>query len=318
MQIKDEQIHEELRAVGCTMRNTAPEDAIAGVFMGTRAMTDQMKGVWDSASVDMEEVSVKRDNGTDLRVCVFRPKNLKSEPVTGLFWIHGGGYVMGAPEQEKAYFEALAIDGDVVIVSPDYRLGLDEPYPAALNDCYLALSWMKENAEKLGIRPDQIFVAGESAGGGLAIATCLYARDQGDISVAFHMPLCPMIDDRMTTASSQDNDAPVWDSKNNRVGWKIYLGELDKKDVPIYAAPARAEDLTGMPPAASYVGTIEPFHDETVIYIDKLKKCGINVTLKEFEGCFHGFESVCPQSGGSKGSLQFYCRILQICAKELL
>lgn len=297
MRVSDESIREELRAVGTTMRNTSSLEEIPGVFAYTSSLTAKMRGVWESSSVTMEQCQITRPDGTDMRTCVFRSVAAENDaPVTGILWIHGGGYVLGAPEQERAYFEAILGRCPAVIVSPDYTLSLEKPYPAAFDDCCMALRWMAENAEALGIRSDQLFVAGESAGGGLTLAVCLHARDKGDVSVAFMMPICPMIDDRMTTASSMDNDAPVWDSKNNQVGWSLYLGELMGHDVPAYAAPARAADLAGMPPAASYVGTIEPFHDEAVELFARLSEFGIEATLKEFEGCFHGFESVCPQS----------------------
>ena len=145
------------------------------------------------------------------------------------------------------------------------------------------------NAEKLGINRKQLFVGGDSAGGGLTAAVCLYARDKGQIPIAFHMPLYPMLDDREITKSSQNNDAPVWNTHANQVAWKLYLKGIEG-EVPYYAAPARATDYKGMPPCCTYVGTIEPFHDETIAYCKALKQEKIPVHLKEFEGCFHAFD----------------------------
>jgi len=123
---------------------------------------------------------------------------------------------------------------------------------------------------------------------GSTAAVCLYARDKGEVNIAFQLPLYPMLDDRMITASSQNNDAPVWNTASNEAAWALYLEGVE--DVPAYAAPARAEDLRGLPPVCTYVGTIEPFHDETVDFVDRLREQGVAVAFKEYEGCFHAFD----------------------------
>ncbi len=156
------------------------------------------------------------------------------------------------------------------------------------------------------MRDDQIMVGGDSAGGGLAIAVSLYARDKNEVAIAFQMPLYPMIDDRMLTLSAADNDAPVWNSKSNLVGWRLYLGELfGKPSVPAYAAPARAADLYGLPPACSFVGGIEPFRDETAAYVRKLRSSCVPVHYKVFDGCFHAFDVMCPKSGVAREASDF-------------
>lgn len=151
-----------------------------------------------------------------------------------------------------------------------HTLAAKAPYPAALEDCYLVLKWMKENAQELGINPNQLFVGGDSAGGGLTAAVCLYARDKGEVNIAYQMPLYPMLDDRMITASSQNNDAPVRNTASNEAAWALYLDGIE--EVPIYAAPSRADNLRNLPPACTYVGTIEPFHDETVDLVNRLRE----------------------------------------------
>lgn len=133
-----------------------------------------------------------------------------------------------------------------------------------------------------------------------------YARDKGEVAIAFQMPLYPMLDDRMTTPSSRDNDAPVWNSKSNYNAWKLYLGDLfATANVPCYAAPARAEDYSGLPPTATFVGDLEPFRDETVLYVENLRKAGVPVSLEIFEGCYHAFEQMCPNAGVSKRAISF-------------
>jgi acetyl esterase/lipase len=223
-----------------------------------------------------------------------------SAPVSGapgLLWMHGGGYGLGIPEvDEGAFREFIRVTG-CVIVAPDYRLSVEAPYPAALEDGYTALLWLKEHAASLGVRENQLMVGGFSAGGGLAAALAIYARDKGEVSIAFQMPIYPMLDDRMITASSRDNDAPVWNTRSNETGWRLYLGSLyGTQEVPAYAAPARLSNHRGLPPSFTFVGSIEPFRDETVDYMERLKEAGVPVTYKVFDGCFHAFDIVAKKS----------------------
>jgi acetyl esterase/lipase len=247
-----------------------------------------------------EQVYLQREDGTQLRICVYSPrKPIQNAP--GLLWIHGGGYSIGVPEQdEKAYIKRFIDWGAGVVVAPDYTKSVEKPYPAALNDCYAALLWLRDNGEKYGINRSQIFIGGDSAGGGLTAALSLYARDKGEVSVAFQMPLYPMIDDR-PTSSNIGNNAPLWNSASNELGWRLYLGPLyGKVDVPCYAAPARSTDYSALPPTFTFVGDIEPFYDETVTYIENIRKSGVPVHFKVFEGCFHAFDMVCPKTNVAK------------------
>lgn len=288
-EIKTEDIHPELRVIGNVIRIVFPNFTefffkLANKFLNVFTMPDLAKGV------QKEEVYIDRADGSRLRLCVYTPENRK-ENVPGLLWIHGGGYGLGAPEQDFLFIEDFIEASGCVIVAPDYMNSPDAPYPAAFDDCYSALLWLKDNGKAYGMRDDQIFVGGNSAGGGLCAAVTLKARDTGDVNIAFQMPLYPMIDDRMITESSQNNDAPIWNSKSNEIAWELYLGELfGTADVPKYAAPARETDYTGLPPTLTYVGTVEPFTDETVIYTENLKNAGVEVMFKTFDGCFHGFD----------------------------
>lgn len=222
-----------------------------------------------------------------------------------ILWIHGGGYAMGSPEQEFYFIKRILKAVDAVVISPEYIRSIEAPYPKALTDCYAALVWLKENAEKLGADPDRIFVGGDSAGGGLCAAVCLYARDKREVNVAFQMPLYPMLDDR-PTRTNQNNSTPCWDTQSNDKAWKVYLGDLYGTDkVPYYAAPARAEDLSGLPPAVSYVGDIEPFYAETVDFMEKLKAAGVKSEYKVYKGCYHGFDVICPDSEPGADAIKF-------------
>lgn len=234
--------------------------------------------------------------GKEIKLLILKPtKNRRPrEETPGILWIHGGGYITGMAEM--VYISramALVKKFGAVVVAPEYRLSKEAPYPAALLDCYAALKYIKNNGAELGINTSQIMVGGESAGGGLAAAVCMYARDKGEVNIAFQMPLYPMLDDR-DTPSSQNNHAPVWNTKRNHIGWKAYLGEFWKKEVPAYAAPARQTDYSNLPPAYTFVGDIEPFYWETLMYIENLKKAGVEAKADVYPNCFHAFDMLLP------------------------
>ena len=210
------------------------------------------------------------------------------------------------PEMDENFIKNFMQTVDCIVVSPDYRLSIEEPYPAALDDCYAALLWMKHNADKLGVRSNQLMVGGDSAGGGLTAALTLYVRDKGNVNVAFQMPLYPMIDDRMTTESSKGNYVPVWNSDLNYKGWKYYLGNrFQTEDVPKYAAPARETDYSNLPPTCTFVGELEVFRDEATIYMEKLKEAGVDTYFKEYPACYHGFDQLVLESRVAKDATKF-------------
>ena len=242
----------------------------------------------------------------DVPLLVVKPTASTRPPAQtpGILWIHGGGYVTGM-SQMVFMSRALRLVQryGAVVVSPAYRLAPKHPYPAALHDCYAALRYLVGRADELGVNSSQIMVGGESAGGGLAAALCLYARDQGKIAIAYQMPLYPMIDDR-DTASSHNNRAPVWNTRRNHRAWKAYLGDLWGTDaIPPYAAPARAEKLAGLPPAYTFVGDIEPFYCETLSYVERLREAGVEAAADVYPGCFHAFDMLLPFKQVSKQAI---------------
>ncbi len=304
MKVKQSMIDKELRAAGTFVKlinNTFTENR----FKLFNKMAEKFKHKMTDASLNTEIKWIDRPNGTKLRICIFRALTPKVN-VPGILWLHGGGYGLGVPEQSFAMVKRLIENSGGVVVAPDYRLSVEAPYPAALEDSYLALIWMRDNADELGIRENQLMVGGESAGGGLTAALTLYARDKGEVSIAFQMPLYPMIDDRMNTNSAVSNNAPVWNSKSNYNGWKLYLGDLFKSDnIPCYAAPARATDYTNLPPTVTFVGELEPFRDETMVYVKHLKEAGCAVDFKVYKGCYHGFDTICPSAKVSMEAIAF-------------
>lgn len=165
---------------------------------------------------------------------------------------------------------------------------------------------MYNHSDEYKIRKDQLIIGGNSAGGGLTAALSLYARDKNEVAIAFQIPLYPMLDDRMDTESAKDNDAPVWNSKSNYIGWKLYLSDLFGTDnVPTYASPARASDFSNLPPTLSFVGDIEPFYDETILYMEKLRKNGIPVHFEVYKGCFHAFDFIGSNTNIAQEAISF-------------
>lgn len=284
------EIRKDLRLYGHLMKlmpeMNDPEKIRKMDLMAQKAM----RGKWIGLLTVMTEEYIPRRDGSFMRVCIVRSKHEKAGEKTGVLWIHGGGYATGMPEQCFGFADRFLKDGSAVMILPDYRKSHEEPYPAALEDCYTALSWMRARAHQLQIREDQLFVGGESAGGGLTCALTQLARDIGEISISFQMPLYPMIDDR-DTETNVNNSAPVWNTEKNRAAWRMYKGT--DEDVHPYCAPARQTDYTDLPPAFTVVGTAEPFLAETRTYFRHLYEADVPVMIREVPGAFHAFDMLC-------------------------
>ena len=230
-----------------------------------------------------------------MRLLILKPTVSKQprEKTPGILWIHGGGYAVGmAGMVFMSRAKRLVTEYGAVVISPEYRLAGKTPYPAALEDCYAALLYLKEHAEVLGCADDQIMVGGESAGGGLTAALCMLARDRGEVNIAFQMPLYPMLDHR-DTDSSRDNHGISWNTKRNHAAWKLYLRDIEDK-IPAYASPARQTDYSNLPPAYTFVGDREPFYCETLTYIENLKKAGVPAHVDVYPTGFHAFDMLLP------------------------
>ena len=303
MKIETKMIDRQLRIPGRIFKMVMKSSCEAD-FRKLRKKSEHLRGKKIKELQCSEKWITRRKDGSSLRICIYRPL-VSSAGVAGVLWMHGGGYAMGVPESSIGLIRRFIAESGCVVVAPDYRLSLDSPYPAALDDCHEALLWMKEHAGDLGIRDDQLMVGGESAGGGLAAALSLYERDRSGVKIAFQILLYPMLDDRMTNESAKENNAPVWDSNANRVAWGLYLGDLAGKDVSPYAAPARATDFTCLPPATTFVGDLEPFKDETILYVRNLRDAGVPVDFELYEGCYHAFDRMNPYAEVSKKAISF-------------
>ena len=252
--------------------------------------------------VSSEDVHVPGPTGDpEVLVRVYQPEN-RPAILPGLLWMHGGGYVMGSMAEDDAKVRQLTKAINAVVVSVDYRLAPEHPFPAPMEDCYAALKWLFANAARLRVNADRIAIAGASAGGGLTAGLALLARDRGEVNIAFQLPIYPMIDDRNTTPSSHAiTDPRIWNRTCNLLGWRAYLGqEPGSDDVSPYAAANRATDLAGLPPAYIPVGELDLFLDENIDYAQRLLQAGVPTELHVYRGCYHGSYVLTPEADSSK------------------
>ena len=248
----------------------------------------------DRPGLRCDEVHIPSSDGRwQIRARVYKPLQQEG-PLPLLLYFHGGGYILGNPEMSAELIERFINTRPCIVVAPDYRKAYTEPYPAGFNDCYETTLWANDNAVQLGARADAVMVAGHSAGGGLAAAVTLKARDTGDVNIAFQMPIYPMIDDEQPQDAERNIDVPVWNTLTNRIGWQAYLAALEQSGsaIPTYAAAARNSDYAEFPPTITFVGTLEPFYRETQAYVRSLRDAGIEVRYAEFEDCFHAFDVI--------------------------
>lgn len=217
----------------------------------------------------------------------------RPRPAGALLWIHGGGYVMGHPATYHELCGRFARDLDIVVVSVDYRLAPEHPFPAGLEDCHAALHWVHDHADELGVDPARIAIGGDSAGGGLAAALAQLAHDRGEVAVCFQLLVYPMLDDR--TALRPDPGGTgnfLWTAKSNAFGWTAYLGHPPRydEDRP-YVAAARRESLSGLPPAWIGVGDLDLFHAEDLEYAERLRAAGVPCQVDVVSGMYHAADA---------------------------
>lgn len=240
-------------------------------------------------------------NGPELRI--YTPEG----PVSGagLLWIHGGGLVIGSAKQDNQFCADTARQLGIVVISTEYRLAPDFPFPAALDDCHAAWTWLQAAAAELRVDPARVAIGGQSAGGGLAASLVQRLLDAGGVQPAAQWLFCPMLDDR--TAAHHELDGVkhfIWNNRNNRVGWRAYLGvEPGAEQVPPYAVPARRESVAGLPPAWIGTSDIELFFEEDKAYAERLEESGVNCTLEIVAGAPHGFESIASNTSVAQAYL---------------
>lgn len=245
----------------------------------------------DAYGVVREEVVLPgwAEDQPNVRSLVYKPKSLSS-PTGAYLHLHGGGYILGSPEGSDQHNVSLASRLGIVIVSVDYRLAPEHAAPAALHDSYAALVWLHRNAEQIGIDPNKIAIGGESAGGGLAAALALFARDQGEYPICFQLLTYPMIDDRTGSAAHPGDPLTgefVWTRERNQLGWDYYLGD-GLPSAP--NVPARAESLKGLPPTWLSTAALDLFRDENIAYAQRLLRDSVATELIVYPGACHGFQ----------------------------
>jgi acetyl esterase/lipase len=230
------------------------------------------------------------DGGPVVPVRVYTPADRSDDPLPGTLYLHGGGFSVGNLDSEHSAAARVAAEAKTVVVSVDYRLAPEHPFPAGLDDCYAALVWSAAHTDQLGVDPDRLAVRGASAGGGLAAAVALLARDRHGPALCFQSLAIPELDDRLETPSMIEFvDTPMWNRGRAEQSWKQYLGtEPGGPDVSAYAAPARAGDLSGLPAAYISVCEFDPLRDEGMLYALRLTQAGVHTELHLYPGTFHG------------------------------
>ena len=270
--------------------------------IGTRAVLEQFleavaaQGIerpTDDRIEEIERLIPGPEGAPDIPIRIYMPKD-RTEAGPGFVNFHGGGFVLGDLESEHPRCLIMAAEGGAVSVGVDYRLAPENPFPAGVEDCYAALQWVVDNAAELKIDPAKIAIGGGSAGGNLTAAVALLTRDRGGPAVAFQMLFYPVIDDRCETPSMKNGRGLyIWDYQNSLDMWNHYLGP-DRSNVSPYAAPARAQDLSGLPPAYMMTCEHDPLRDEAIIYAMRLLAAGVQVELHNYPGTVHGFDFLTP------------------------
>ncbi|MEY2417392.1 MAG: hypothetical protein QOG90_72 [Actinomycetota bacterium] len=281
-------------------------DFSLGIDVVRKAYTEMQQAIEmpEVPNVSFRDIEVPgyAEGDANVVVRIYEPDARTTDAV--IYWIHGGGMVLGHYDGDAYMNKVWASRFGAVVVSVEYRLAPEHPYPAPLQDCYAGLRWVHRNAAELGVDPARIVVAGGSAGGGLAAGTCLLARDLGEITPSAQILFFPMIDDRDATPSNIEVTWPqFWSRDKNQYGWSSYLaGRAGADDIDIYAAPARAtvEQLRGLPPTSIDVGELDAFRDEDIEYAQKLLQAGVPTELLVTPGAFHASENYNPAAPSSK------------------
>jgi acetyl esterase/lipase len=300
----DPELETALSALGDQMPSTITTELIPTLRSGTSALSPTDEQLRRDGAIDVEERTAPGPEGApEVSLLVCRPAGVPT-PAPGIYHTHGGGMILGDNRTGIDPVLDWAQAFGAVVVSVEYRLAPEHPDPAPVEDCYAGLVWTAAHAGELGVDPGRILIAGASAGGGLAAGVALIARDRGGPALIGQMLMCPMLDDRNETPSSHElNGEGIWDRTSNLTGWSALLG--DRRGGPAvspYAAPARATDLSGLPPAFVDVGSVEIFRDEDIAYANRICQAGGQAELHVWPGGFHGFDLIVPRAALSRAA----------------
>ena len=281
------------------MKQLPPELTEGGpIDQSYLAMREMIKGMevapFESTSMTMEEKTAKAE-GRDIRFFIYQPTDIDQHSGICIYWIHGGGYVVGTPREDD--IAALFVDSlKCTVVSVDYQLAPEHKHPEGMEDCYAGLIWTAQHSEELNIDKNKIVVAGESAGGGMAARTVLLNRERKGVNLAFQLLKCPMLDNTHDTPSGRLSGYLGWDRDSSLWAWEAYLGGALGKDATALQSPARATDLSGLPPTFLYVGSNELFRDEVIAYAQQLMVDSVPTELYVAPGVSHGGERMAPNA----------------------
>lgn len=269
----------------------------------------------DDDRLDVRDHALTAEEGHAIACRTYRPRDRSDQPGPGVLVLHGGGFISGGPALADPVLRVLSAELDAVIAAPTYRLAPAHPYPAAFHDCRTTLRWMANHAAGLGFDRGDLVVFGVSSGGALAAALALDARDHGGPAIARLVLGFPALDDRLQTPSSQAvHDTRIWNTGMAALSWRAYLGEGHaNRDVPATAAPARADDLTGLPPTTLTVNGLDPLRDEGLAFAERLSRAGVPLDLHVFDGAFHGSMGIAPDAAVSRAEMAALTRGLLGC-----
>ncbi|MFF5207408.1 alpha/beta hydrolase [Streptosporangium sp. NPDC000396] len=307
-------VHPELIDVLATMTER-PTGDVEALRAGFRAlMAPRMK---PDARLTVEHMTVPGPGGNEIDVHVLRPAGAEGV-LPGVLYIHGGGFAYGELDGPSPMARDVCAEAGVVVINVHYRLAPEHPFPAGIEDCYATLRWMAGNAADLGIDPERIAVTGASAGGCLSAALCLMTRDRRGPKIAYQCLLIPVTDDRARTASiGRITDPRIVNGPSVRRVWDTYLGPGRGDDVSPYAAPARATDLSGLPPAYVLTCGLDPVRDEGLDYARRLMEADVPVEVKDVPGAWHLFEAFAPDSDLARQTTAHWLGALRTALHEL-
>lgn len=250
----------------------------------------------------------------DIPARSYRPKNSNDEILPAIYEIHGGGFILGDLEMQDQWCINICLGVHALVISVDYRLAPEHPFPAAPNDCYHGFCWIFDNAEQLAINPEKIAISGQSAGACLAAATTLRARDEDGPRACFQLLEIPVVDNSLSTPSMQEfKDTPMWNRPNAVWGWTHYLGSESLETNDSYAAPAKEQDLSGLPNTYMSIMEFDPLRDEGIEFALRLMQAGVSVELHTFPGTFHGSTMIL----GAKVTQRNNAEIIQVFKNHL-